>query len=75
MVIYEWYSVREESETDKALWGNQNDSWNTLAVDIYWIQIEPEEGKFDFTNLDALLEKPVDMGLVNSPVGSHMEKW
>jgi hypothetical protein len=28
---------------------------NTLQIPVYWDQIEPEEGKFDFTAVDALL--------------------
>jgi hypothetical protein len=51
------YSVREESETDKAFEAIKMIHGNTIAVDIYWDQIEPEKGKFDFINLDALLVK------------------
>jgi len=28
---------------------------NTLEIPVYWEQVEPEEGKFDFTGVDALL--------------------
>src|SRR6185437_9292810 len=28
---------------------------NTLEVPIYWEQVEPEEGKFDFSLIDTLL--------------------
>ena len=29
---------------------------NTLTMPVYWLQIEPEEGKFDFSGVDALID-------------------
>jgi len=29
---------------------------NTMEAPVYWEQIEPQEGKFDFTNVDALVD-------------------
>jgi hypothetical protein len=29
---------------------------NTIAAPVYWEQFEPEPGKFDFTNVDAIVE-------------------
>jgi hypothetical protein len=28
---------------------------NTLTIPVYWLQVEPEEGKFDFSGVDALI--------------------
>ncbi|MGC9522227.1 MAG: DUF5597 domain-containing protein [Anaerolineae bacterium] len=33
---------------------------NTLEIPVYWEQVEPEEGTFDFTHLDALIETARD---------------
>jgi hypothetical protein len=30
---------------------------NTLEIPVYWEQIEPEEGKYDFSNVDTLLSQ------------------
>ncbi len=29
---------------------------NTLEIPVYWEQVEPEEGRFDFAGVDALLD-------------------
>jgi len=29
---------------------------NTIAAPVYWEQLEPQQGKFDFTNVDAIVE-------------------
>ncbi|MBN1877571.1 MAG: DUF5597 domain-containing protein [Anaerolineae bacterium] len=36
---------------------------NTLEIPVYWEQIEPEEGQFDFASVDALLESARRYGL------------
>jgi hypothetical protein len=36
---------------------------NCLTIPAYWLQVEPEEGKFDFTGLDALLTKARSYGV------------
>ena len=36
---------------------------NTAVIPVYWLQIEPEEGKFDFTSVDTLLTSARRYGL------------
>lgn len=36
---------------------------NTLLTDVYWEQIEPTEGKFDFTAIDHLIDKARSHGI------------
>ena len=36
---------------------------NTLEIPVYWELIEPEEGKFDFTSVDALLANAHKYGI------------
>lgn len=41
---------------DENIWQNmRNMHINTLLGSVSWEQIEPEEGKFDFSNLDAII--------------------
>jgi hypothetical protein len=41
---------------DDKIWQNMKDMYiNTLLGSVSWEQIEPEEGKFDFSNLDAVI--------------------
>ena len=49
------YSVRDESETEEAFKVLKFADGNTAEFPIYWDQIEPEEGKFDFSSVDILL--------------------
>jgi hypothetical protein len=49
------YSVRDESETEAHFTAVKLAHGNTLAIPIYWDEVEPEEGKFDFASVDKLL--------------------
>ena len=49
------YSVRNESETEAHFNAVKLAHGNTLAIPIYWDEVEPEEGKFDFTSVDKLI--------------------
>ena len=51
------YSVRDESEIDTAFEGLKRAHGNTALFPINWDQVEPKEGKFDFTSVDVLLAK------------------
>ena len=57
------YHVREESETEEAFKAVKMFQGNTLAFNVNWDQVEPEEGKFDFTSVDALLVRARSHGI------------
>jgi hypothetical protein len=49
------YSIRNQSQTDDAFKLVQEAHGNTALIPVYWDEVEPEEGKFNFTCVDALL--------------------
>ena len=57
------YSIREKSEIDEAFKAIKMIHGNSLAVEVYWDQIEPEEGKFDFTSVDAIIDGAMRYGV------------
>ena len=48
-------SAYNDSESEPAFKAVELLHGNTLLTDVYWEQVEPEEGKFDFTSVDNLL--------------------
>ncbi|GAJ19674.1 unnamed protein product, partial [marine sediment metagenome] len=46
-----------DSESETAFKGVKLVHGNTLEIQVYWEQVEPEEGKFDFASVDALLAR------------------
>ena len=48
-------SAYNDSESETAFKAVKLLHGNTLEIPVYWVQVEPEEGKFDFTSVDALL--------------------
>ena len=45
----------DDAESETALRAVQLLGGNTLEVPVYWEQVEPEEGRFDFASVDRLL--------------------
>jgi hypothetical protein len=48
-------SAYNDSESEQSFKAIKLLHGNTLITDVYWEQLEPQEGKFDFTAVDALL--------------------
>jgi beta-galactosidase GanA len=57
------YSVRKESETDEAFKAVKDANCNTSMIDIYWDQLNPKEGEYDFSSIDALIAGARKFGL------------
>lgn len=49
------YTAWNEAETEMSFKGLKMCNGNTMSAPIYWDQIEPEEGKYDFTSIDTLI--------------------
>jgi Domain of unknown function (DUF5597)/Beta-galactosidase len=49
------YSVPDPSETEAHFKAVKLAHGNTLAIPVYWDQVEPEEDQFNFTGVDILL--------------------
>ena len=55
LLLQSGYSVRDESEIDEAFKALKLTHGNTGEFPVYWDEVEPEEGKFDFSSVDTLL--------------------
>ncbi len=49
------YSVHNESEIEANFKASKLTQGNTVCLAIFWDQIEPEEGKYDFSGVDTLI--------------------
>ena len=49
------YHVRDDAEMEAQLKATKLSNANTVSCAIFWDQIEPEEGKFDFSSVDTLI--------------------
>ena len=49
------YSVRDEAEIEANFKASKLSNANTVCLAIFWDQLEPEEGKFDFSSIDSLI--------------------
>jgi len=56
-------SGRSDSESETAFKAVKQIHGNTLEIAVCWEQVEPEEGKFDFSCVDALLTKARRYGI------------
>ena len=49
------YHVRDEAEIEANFKASKLCNANTVCLAIFWDQLEPEEGKFDFSSIDTLI--------------------
>ena len=49
------YSVRDEAEIEANFKTAKLTNGNTVCLAIFWDQLEPEEGKFNFSSIDTLI--------------------
>src|SRR5271157_3959933 len=49
------YSARDEAEIEEAFKAIKTATGNTGEFPVFWDQVEPEEGKYDFSSVDALI--------------------
>lgn len=52
-----------DAESERAFKAVSLFNGNTLEIPVYWEQIEPEEGKFDFASVDSLLARARQSGI------------
>ncbi|MFZ1914209.1 MAG: beta-galactosidase, partial [Dehalococcoidales bacterium] len=60
------YHVRDESEIELNLKASKLCDANTVCLAIFWDQLEPQEGKFDFSSIDTTisLARKYDLKLI-----------
>lgn len=57
-------SSSQSSETMKKVWsGMEKMGLNTLAAPVYWSLLEPEEGVFDYSQVELLLKEAKEHGV------------
>ena len=49
------YVARDEAEIEANLKASKECHGNTVCHAIFWDEIEPEEGKFDFSSIDTVI--------------------
>ena len=49
------YSARDEAEIEEAFKAIKTATGNTGEFPVFWDQVEPEEGKYDFSSVDTLI--------------------
>ena len=59
------YSARDEDEIEEAFKALKTAHGNTGEFPVFWDQVEPEEGKFDFSSVDTLISIACKYGDVN----------
>ena len=64
------YSVRKEAETEAAFKAVKDAKCNTAMIDIYWNQLNPKEGEYDFTTSTRWLPAPA-IGPQNRMTGNR----
>ena len=52
-----------DAESERAFQAVKAVHGNTLEIPVYWEQVEPEEGRFDFASVDALIARAREVGI------------
>ena len=57
------YSARNEAEIEEAFQAIKTAHGNAGEFPIFWDQVEPQEGKYDFSSVDTLISMRVNTAL------------
>ena len=70
-----FFGVVPQALPGKGDFGRMEGTVETLRMPIYWFEVEPREGEYDFTNVDREVEEAAEAGISVLPFVYGSPRW